>query len=81
MGEKILVTGPFGQVGMELIPELQSIYGKENVIAIGHKYIPASYDGPLEKADITDIPALKAIFLKHGVTQLYHLAALLSIAG
>lgn len=48
---------------------------------MGHKYIPASYDGPLEKADITDISALRSILARHGITQIYHLAALLSIAG
>ena len=28
MGERILVTGPFGQIGSELVPELQKKYGK-----------------------------------------------------
>lgn len=35
MTEKILVTGPFGQIGSELVPELQKKYGKQNVIALG----------------------------------------------
>jgi dTDP-4-dehydrorhamnose reductase len=40
MAEKVLVTGPFGQVGAELVPELQKLHGKENVVALGHHRIP-----------------------------------------
>ena len=35
MSEKVLVTGPFGQIGSDLVPELQKRYGMENVIALG----------------------------------------------
>jgi hypothetical protein len=40
MAEKIFVTGPFGQVGAELVPELQRIHGVNNVISLGHSKIP-----------------------------------------
>lgn len=52
MIEKILLTGPFGQVGTELLPELQKKYGKKNVIALGHHKIPEHFEGILEKGDI-----------------------------
>lgn len=81
MAQKILVTGPFGQVGAELVPELQRIHGTENVIALGHSRIPESFTGVIEKADVADITRLKEIFTKYQFTQVYHLAALLSVTG
>ncbi len=81
MTEKILVTGPFGQIGSDLVPELQNKYGKENVVALGHRTIPDDYDGLLEKADVRDKEALESIIKKHGITQVYHLASLLSAVG
>ncbi len=50
-------------------------------MALGHKHIPATYDGALEKADVTDVAALRLIFQKHNFTQVYHLAAVLSVTG
>lgn len=40
MEEVILLTGPFGQLGTELLPVLQQKYGKQHVIALGHHRIP-----------------------------------------
>ena len=42
--EKVLVTGPFGQIGSDLVPELQKLHGKDNVISLGHRYIPDDFD-------------------------------------
>lgn len=78
---KILVTGPFGQIGVELVPELQKLYGEENVIALGHSNIPKEYKGLLEKGDVTNKEQLKEIIKKHGITEVYHLAAVLSVVG
>lgn len=79
--EKVLVTGPFGQIGAELVPELQKLHGKENVVSLGHSRIPENFDGVIEKADITDVAKLRELFAKYNFTQVYHLAALLSATG
>lgn len=81
MAQKILVTGPFGQVGAELVPELQRIHGVDNVVALGHSRIPENFSGILEKADVADVSRLRDVFAKHQFTQVYHLAALLSVTG
>lgn len=81
MTERILVTGPFGQIGSDLVPELQIRYGKENVIALGHRNIPADYDGILEKGDVRNREDIEQVIKKYKVTQIYHLASLLSVVG
>ncbi|HEQ78865.1 MAG TPA: NAD-dependent epimerase/dehydratase family protein [Euryarchaeota archaeon] len=81
MAAKVLVTGPFGQIGSDLVPELQRIHGKDNVIALGHRTIPDDFDGLLERADVRDKEAIEAIIKKHSITEIYHLASLLSAVG
>lgn len=81
MGEKILVTGPFGQVGSDLVPKLQEMYGVDNVVALGHRNIPEDFQGVLEKGDIRCDDTIGSVVKKHGITQIYHLASLLSAVG
>jgi nucleoside-diphosphate-sugar epimerase len=81
MIEKILITGPFGQIGSDLVPELQNIHGKENVIALGHRNIPEDYNGILERGDIRNQEEMEEIIQRNGITQVYHLASLLSAVG
>ena len=81
MTEKVLVTGPFGQIGSDLVPKLQKLHGHENVIALGHRNIPEDFDGILERGDIRKYDDMKALVEKHAVTQVYHLASLLSAVG
>ncbi len=77
--EKILVTGACGQLGSELTADLQSIYGTDNVIATDIVEPPeALSDGPFERLDVMDRPALAGAAERHGITTIYHLAALLS---
>lgn len=79
--EKILVTGPFGQIGTALVSELQKKFGKENIICLGHKSIPADFQGIVEHGDVTNQETLKTLITKHKITQIYNLASLLSAAG
>lgn len=78
---KFLVTGAFGLVGSDLVPELQKMFGKENVFAMGNKNIPDDFDGSLVKGDVTDISTLEEIIKDNGITDVYHLAGLLSVGS
>ncbi|MCU0421187.1 MAG: NAD-dependent epimerase/dehydratase family protein [Bacteroidia bacterium] len=75
--DTILIIGSQGQIGLELTAELRTIYGNNHVIASDVKR-PEQEDGPFEVLDVMDKENLNNIFKKHGVTQVYLLAALLS---
>lgn len=79
--EKILIIGAGGQIGVELTENLSSIYGHANVIPSDVKASPALSANPFEILDALDHKALFDIVKKHGITQIYHLAALLSATG
>jgi len=76
--EKILVIGSSGQIGTELVENLRTIYGTDNVIASDVKPTEQSKEGPFEIIDVMNAQALGEIVKKHQVTQVYLLAALLS---
>jgi nucleoside-diphosphate-sugar epimerase len=77
---KILITGASGQLGSVLTKKLQEKYGQDKVIASDLR-IDSSFDGIFEVLDATDFEALSEIVLKYEITQIYHLAAILSANG
>jgi nucleoside-diphosphate-sugar epimerase len=77
--ERILVTGALGQLGTELIFELQRIFGTENIIASDlHPPLSMGFDGRFIEMDVLDKPLLMHVVSKYKITQIYHLAAILS---
>jgi len=78
--ERILVIGASGQIGSELVPALRSIYGNENVFATDLKEPSADVkeQGPWAVLDALDTKRLVHFVIRHKITQIYHLAAVLS---
>jgi nucleoside-diphosphate-sugar epimerase len=81
--DKILVIGACGQLGTELTLALREIYNPSHVIAsdLQCRVSLLSQTGPFEKLDVLDTQRLAAIINKHQITQIYHLAAMLSATG
>ena len=78
---KILVTGAFGLVGSDLILELQHRFGAESVVAMGHSKLVTTFTGKIVQGDVRDINALRHIIQENQITQVYHLAGLLSVGS
>lgn len=77
MKDKILVIGAGGQIGKELVEELCTIYGSDNVIASDIKHdisAPCAY----EKLNVMDVHSITSVVKKHNIKEVYLLAALLS---
>lgn len=79
---RILLIGAGGQLGSELTQALRPIYGVDNVIASDLKEAQGALrDGPYLKFDVLQRDKLFEIIRKNQITQIYHLAALLSATG
>lgn len=77
--KRILITGALGQIGSELAERLSNLYGHENVIVSDIR--------PKEEVDISFIyeevnvlnkERIIAVLEQYNITEVYHLAALLS---
>lgn len=81
--ERILVIGACGQIGVELTLALRKMYGSENVIASDlrneHELLKGS--GPYVTLDVMNKEMLHVLVIRHNITQVYLLAAILSATG
>ncbi|MFT4669720.1 MAG: nucleoside-diphosphate-sugar epimerase [Ulvibacter sp.] len=80
MKKRILIIGASGQIGTELTAFLRNKFGKHKVIASdikkGDDVLMKS--GPFEVLDATDYDALQNIVIRHEITEVYLMAAMLS---
>jgi nucleoside-diphosphate-sugar epimerase len=80
--QKILVIGAGGQLGSELTHGLWNLYGKENVFATDIKHPQGDLSaGNFEILDVLKQKNLFDFIQKYNITQIYHLAAVLSATG
>jgi nucleoside-diphosphate-sugar epimerase len=75
---KVLVIGALGQIGTDLVEALVKRYGSEAVIAADIRKPEKEMPCAFEELDVMDAAAMHAVIRKHHVTELHHLAALLS---
>ena len=81
--DKILVIGACGQIGVELTSALRKIYGNDNVLAsdLREEHPLLKGTGPYVTCDVMNKEMLHVLILRHNITQVYLLAAILSATG
>lgn len=80
---KILVIGAGGQLGTELTKALADKYGNDRIIATDFQAsVQSKFDYcAFQTLNVMDKAALALVVKLEGVTQIYHLAAILSAIG
>lgn len=82
--KRILVVGAGGQIGSELVPHLQKVYGHDNVIAADVKdenVTKMSQYARSIKLDALDAQGFHDAVKKNGIDSIMNLVALLSATG
>jgi nucleoside-diphosphate-sugar epimerase len=80
--DKILVIGAGGQLGTELVASLRKQFGDQNVIAADIKSrLDSHLRSPYIQLNAMDEKALFEVVKRYEITQIYHLAAILSAKG
>lgn len=80
MRENVLITGANGQIGTVLVQELLKKYDYSQVIATDIATEP-NQKVQFERLDVLDTAAFDNLVNKYQITQIYHLAAILSASG
>ncbi|QLE00167.1 NAD-dependent epimerase/dehydratase family protein [Galbibacter sp. BG1] len=81
--ERILITGAGGQLGSELTSALADKYGAEAIVAtdinenVSDKFRYCTF----EVLDVLDASRMESLIERYKITQVYHLAAILSAVG
>lgn len=76
---RILLTGAGGQIGTVLVAALRQRYGVENVLSTDVRLL---YNDPnFASLDALDRDGLEQLVVEEKITQIYHLAAILSATG
>ena len=76
MGPRILVTGALGQIGTELVEALEKKYGQGSIIATDVRE-----GDDCQILDVMDAGSIHSLVSNEDITEIYHLAALLSATG
>jgi nucleoside-diphosphate-sugar epimerase len=81
--DKILVIGASGQIGVELTLALRKIYGNSQVVAsdLREENELLKGSGPYVSIDVMNKEMLHVQVIRQNITQIYHLAAILSATG
>jgi len=82
--KRILVTGAVGQIGSELVMELRSKYGSDNVLGTFHRTLPSdelTSSGPMEKIKIQDAEDVGRLVDEYDIDTIFNMAAILSAVG
>lgn len=77
--QRVLIIGAGGQLGTELAPELAKRFGPDNIIVSDLRKLDTPYINV--ELNVLDHTALEQTIVQYGVTQIYHLAAILSAKG
>lgn len=82
MKKRILVIGSNGQIGTELVEYLRAQHGNDDVIAADLRSpYGQNQTGPYEVLDVLNREKIHYVVQKHGITEVYLLAAMLSATG
>ncbi|MDP5104895.1 MAG: NAD-dependent epimerase/dehydratase family protein [Polaribacter sp.] len=76
----ILIVGSNGQLGTVLSQKLRQIYGDFNVFT-SDLFQKINSEDNFITLDATDFNAIEEVVVKHKITQIYHLATILSAKG
>tara|TARA_B100000767_G_scaffold269808_1_gene292253 strand:- start:266 stop:1210 length:945 start_codon:yes stop_codon:yes gene_type:complete len=80
---RILVTGALGQIGMELLDALSEKFGAQNIVATDIREPDNLEIAGINflKLDVLDFENFEKVITEYNITEVYHLAAILSASG